>query len=223
LQLIFSRKAAEPDHNYPGNLCPYAVWSIKDETSYLPLDKINKHRIQVGFSGCAKGCGRHRHTDIGLIGLKTNNFGDTDGGARIFLGAEHSDGKSTGRQLFSMVPFVHLNNVVSLAIKLFELGGYKDFEEYASLVLNNYSEEFLSLWFLANLETGKALKLEPRNEIGSLEYEKELLKKEFSNLDFWEHVDENFHNAVSYLSKKLWTIEGEDPHYKPKIERTNFR
>lgn len=206
-----------------GNLCPYAVWSIKDETSYLPLEKINEHRIQVGFSGCAKGCGRHRHTDIGLIGLKTNNFGDTDGGARIFLGAEHSDGGSVGRQLFSMVPFVHLESVVSLAIKLYELSGYADFEEYASKVLNNYSEEFVSLWFLANLETNNSFELLARDEIGSFEYEKELLKKEFSGLDFWEHIDENFHNALSYLSKKLWTIEGEDPHYKPKIERTNFR
>ncbi len=206
-----------------GNLCPYAVWSIKDETSYLPLDKINEHRIQVGFSGCAKGCGRHRHTDIGLIGLKTNNFGDTEGGARIFLGAEHSNGASVGRQLFSMVPFVHLNETVSLVIRLFELSGYSDFEEYASQVLIHCSEEFLSLWVLANLETKNTIIVPKLQNLQSFEYEKELLKKEFAKLDFWEHVDENFHNAISYLSKKLWTIEGEDPHYKPKIERTTFR
>jgi len=142
-----------------GNLCPYAVWSIKDETSYLPLEKINEHSIQVGFSGCAKGCGRHKHTDIGLIGLKTNNFGDTDGGARIFIGASHSDGASAGRQLFSMVPFIHLDSVVSLAIKFFELSSYSDFEEFATKIFNNYSEEFVSLWFLANLETDKSIKL----------------------------------------------------------------
>lgn len=206
-----------------GNLCPYAVWSIKDETSYLPLDKINEHSIQVGFSGCAKGCGRHRHTDIGLIGLKTNNFGDTDGGARIFIGASHSDGTSTGRQLFSMVPFMHLNSVVSLAIKFFELSGYSDFEEYATKTLSNYSEEFVSLWFLANLETNKTIELLSQDTTTTYEYEKNLLKKEFGELDFWEHVDENFHDAISYLSKKLWTIEGEDPHYKPKIDRVNFR
>lgn len=206
-----------------GNLCPYAVWSIKDETSYLPLDKINEHRIQVGFSGCAKGCGRHRHTDIGLIGLKTNNFGDTEGGARIFLGALHSNGESVGRQLFSMVPFVHLHETVSLVIKLFELSGYRDFEEYASNVLVHCSEEFLSLWVLANLKTNKAIAVPKLESMQSFEHEKELLKCEFAELDFWEHVDENFHDAVSYLSKKLWTIEGEDPRYKPKIERTNFR
>jgi len=206
-----------------GNLCPYAVWSIKDETSYLPLDKINEHSIQVGFSGCAKGCGRHRHTDIGLIGLKTNNFGDTEGGARIFIGAGHSDGSSTGRQLFSMVPFIFLDSVISLAIKFFELSSCNDFEEYATKVLNNYSEEFVSLWFLANLETGLHVELLKQDFTTTYEYEKNLLKKEFSELDFWEHVDENFHDAISYLSKKLWTIEGEDPHYKPKIDRVNFR
>ncbi|MCW8953509.1 MAG: nitrite/sulfite reductase [Sulfurimonas sp.] len=206
-----------------GNLCPYAVWSIKDETSYLPLDKINEHQIQVGFSGCAKGCGRHRHTDIGLIGLKTNNFGDTDGGTRVFLGALHTEGKSTGRQLFSMVPFVHLNSVVSLIIKVYEQSGYEEFEIFSEDILSKYSEEFLSLWFLANLETNKSIGLQKLKKEESFEYEKELLKKEFPELDFWEHVDENFHNAVSYLSKKLWTIEGEDPHYKPSIQRTNFR
>lgn len=206
-----------------GNLCPYAVWSIKDETSYLPLAKINEHRIQVGFSGCAKGCGRHRHTDIGLIGLKTNNFGDTDGGARIFIGAQHSTGGLAARQLFSMVPFVHLESVVSLVIEFFELSGCADFEEFAAKILGNYSEEFVSLWVLANLETSKKAELAQRDSVTTFEEEKEILRKEFAELDFWEHVDESFFNAVSYLSKKLWTIEGEDPHYKPKIERTNFR
>lgn len=206
-----------------GNLCPYAVWSIKDETEYLPLDKINEHRIQVGFSGCAKGCGRHRHTDIGLIGLKTNNFGDTEGGARIFLGALHSDGTSVGRQLFSMVPFVHLHEVVSLVIELFELSGYRDFEEYARDILWSYSEDFLSLWVLANLESKKSIPLSKLKGIQSFEFETNLLKKEFADLDFWQFVDGSFFNAISYLSKKIWTVDGEDPHYKPKITRTNFR
>jgi ferredoxin-nitrite reductase len=206
-----------------GNLCPFTVWSIKDETSYLPLEKINEHQIQVGFSGCAKGCGRHHHSDIGLIGLKTNNFGDTDGGARIFIGAQHSNGASTARELFSMIPFVHLNNVVFLIIKLFELSEYEEFEEYAINILNNYSESFISLWVLANFETGKTVELKKLQKEESFEYEKELLKKEFADLDFWQHVDENFDSAVDYLSKKLWTIAGEDPHYKPKIQRTNYR
>jgi ferredoxin-nitrite reductase len=204
-----------------GNLCPFSFWSIKNETKYLPLAKIAEHGITIGFSGCAKGCGRHRHTDIGLIGLKTNNFGDTDGGARVFIGAVHTDGRSIGRQLFSMVPLVHLHDTLELVIRLYELSGYKNFEEFSDSILNKFSEKFLSLWVLANLSSNKELKLEATGS--GFEFEKELLQTHFSDVDFLEPIDDDFALSISALSKKLWTVEGEDPVYKPKLERTVFR
>ncbi len=203
-----------------GNLCPYGAWSIKDETSYLPLDKIQEHQIQVGFSGCMKGCGRHRHTDIGLIGLKTNRFGDTDGGTKVFLGAEHTYGKSVSRELFSMVPFVHLNSTISLVIKLFELSDEKNFEAYSRNILNHYSEGFLSLWHLMNLKTKQSIKLERIAKVQSLKYEKELLQKYFIGLEL---IDNDFKKSISAISKELWTVEGKDPTYKPPIKRVAFR
>lgn len=206
-----------------GNLCPYAVWSIKEDTKYIPLDRIRKHSIQVGFSGCAKGCGRHRHTDIGLIGLKTNNFGDVEGGARIFLGALHTTGKSTSRMLFSMVPFPHLNQTLDMVIDHFEASGYEFFEEYALEVLLNYSEEFVALWTLACLEIKKVVAFKKLEKALTFHEELELLREHFSELDFWEHIGEDMYAAISYLGKKLWTIEGADPTYKPPIERVNFR
>ena len=212
-----------------GNLCPYAFWSIKNETKYLPLSKINKYGIQIGFSGCAKGCGRHYHTDIGLIGLKTNNFGDTDGGARVFLGAVHTKGLSVGRMIFSLVPLVHLEKTLSLIISLYEKSGYENFEYFSHNILNKFSAEFLAIWFLANLSLGKELKLEVNENIvvdtkECFMYEKSLLEKHFSDVDFIEPFGEdNFRKSISALSKKLWTVEGADPHYKPKLHRTNFR
>jgi ferredoxin-nitrite reductase len=204
-----------------GNLCPYAVWSIKDEAhQYLPLEKIYKHRIKVGFSGCAKGCGRHRHTDIGLIGLKTNNFGDTDGGARIFIGAEHDTGKSVARQLFSMVPFVHLKETMSLIVELFELSGYQNFQLYAHHILNNYSEDFLALWHLMNLKTSQTIALPKQTQTQRQEDELALLKKTFNDFRL---LEDDMKKTVSHLVKELWTVAGKDPHYKPPIERTNFR
>lgn len=203
-----------------GNLCPYSAWSIKHETSYLPLDKIQEHHIQVGFSGCAKGCGRHYHTDIGLIGLKTNNFGDTDGGTRVYIGAEHTYGKTAGRELFPMVPFVHLKDTISLIIEIFELSQEENFEEYSRNVLNKYSEGFLSLWYLANLKTKQSIKLEKIDLIQDFEYEITLLQKQFSWLEL---VDNSFAKTVRTLSKELWTIEGKDPMYKPPVHRTNYR
>ncbi|WP_321778094.1 hypothetical protein [Sulfurimonas sp.] len=204
-----------------GSLCPYSFWSIKNETKYLPLDKISKHGITVGFSGCIKGCGRHRHTDIGLVGLKTNNFGNTDGGARVFVGAVHTDGLSISRMLFSMVPLVHLHKTIDLIIKLYELSGYSNFEEFSDAILNKFSEEFLALWVLANLQTNQAIKLEPTSS--GFEYEKNLLKETFSEVDFIEPLEEKFAPSVSALSKKLWTVAGADPVYKPKLNRVNFR
>ena len=205
-----------------GNLCPYAVWSIKDDTEYLPLKMIEQHQIHVGFSGCAKGCGRHQHTDIGLIGLKTSKFGDTDGGCRVHLGAEHSNGASTGRMLFSMVPFVHLQKLLTLVIEIYEQSEYDDFESYASFELKHFSIEFLAMWYLFNLKHQTKLKLpEPvdRDFIGELE----LLKEHFEEIEMLTLVETHFRDTISSLSKSLWSVAGEDPNYKPPIERTNFR
>ncbi|WP_457743873.1 nitrite/sulfite reductase [Sulfurimonas sp.] len=204
-----------------GNLCPYAVWSIKDEAhQYLPLEKIYKYKIKVGFSGCAKGCGRHRHTDIGLIGLKTNNFGATDGGARIFIGAQHDTGKSVARQLFSMVPFVHLKVTLTLVVELFEQSGYQNFQLYAYHILSQYSEDFLSLWHLMNLKTSQQLLLPKQAQAQTKESEITLLKKSFPS---FELVEDEMKKTVSFLAKELWTVEGEDPHYKPPIKRVTTR
>jgi len=203
-----------------GNLCPYAVWSIKGETEYLPLDLIQQHSIYVGFSGCAKGCGRHRHTDIGLIGLKTNNFGDVEGGCRIFLGAQHSFGKSVSQELFSMVPFPHLNEVVTLIINLYLQHDYTDFEEYAKEILANYSNRFWALWHLANFEQKTTIPLPKQNHKLSLEEEKQLLFKTFEN---FELVEDDFFKTISKKVKELWTIGDVDAHYKPPINRVVHR
>jgi ferredoxin-nitrite reductase len=183
-----------------GNLCPYAVWSIKDETSYLPLELIYANGIKVGFSGCAKGCGRHRHTDIGLIGLKTNNFGATDGGARVFIGAEHDHGQSVARGLFSIVPFVHLKTTITLVIKLFEQSKYANFQLYAHHILNKYSEDFVSLWHLYNLKNETALCLCVPSSPLRYEDEKKLLTQSFKNVAL---VEDDFKKSISALVKEL--------------------
>jgi len=203
-----------------GNLCPYAVWSIKGETKYLPLDLIQKESIYVGFSGCAKGCGRHRHTDIGLIGLKTNNFGDVEGGCRIFIGAEHSYGKSIGRELFSMVPFPHLNKTVTLIIELYKCYDFKDFEEYSKEILSKYSARFLALWHLANFENDSKIALPKQEKVLDFKTEKELL---LSTFEGFELVEDDFFKTLSKKVKELWTIGNVDAKYKPAIQRTSFR
>jgi len=52
------------------------------------------------------------------------------------------------------------------------------------------------------------------------EQEMELLRESFKDFTL---VEEDMKKSVSTLVKELWTVEGKDPHYKPPIQRTNFR
>jgi ferredoxin-nitrite reductase len=201
--------------------CPFSFWDLKNEALLLPLDRIQKHRIQVGVSGCAKGCGRHQHCDIGLIGLRTSSFGDVDKAARIYLGAQHSAGTSVGRELFTMVPLEHIGNVIEMIIDEYEASGYECFEDFSTHLLNHYSEEFCALWFLGKLETDKKIPLHTLDTPASIHFatEKELLEEYFSGESFLSMIEDDFKDAIRFLSKKLWTIGKADENISPHIKK----
>jgi ferredoxin-nitrite reductase len=204
--------------------CPYSFWNIKDDASYLlPLKKIREHHIQIGISGCAKGCGRHQHCDIGLIGLRTAQFGKTEKGSRIYLGAEHTHGLSVGRELFEMVPLDHIRSVIEVLIVECEQSGYESFESFASSVLNTYTVDFLALWILGNLEYPSTTplsalkKASPDKEIFG--YEKECLYECFPTLSFTALIEDQFDDAKRYMIKKLWSTDESDPKIAPPIQK----
>ncbi|MDP3465494.1 MAG: nitrite/sulfite reductase, partial [Sulfuricurvum sp.] len=201
--------------------CPFSFWDLKNEALLLPLDRIQKHRIQVGVSGCAKGCGRHQHCDIGLIGLRTSSFGDVDKAARIYLGAQHTEGISVGRELFTMVPLDHIANVVGMIIDEFEASGQETFEDFSTHVLNHYSEEFCALWFLGKLETDKKIPLHTLDTPAFIHFttEKELLEECFGGESFLALIEDDFNDAIRSLSKKLWTIGKADENISPQIKK----
>lgn len=205
--------------------CPYSFWNIKDDAPLLPLSALKKHRIQVGISGCAKGCGRHQHADIGLIGLRTNNFGDADKAARIYLGAEHTNGISLGRELFSMVPYAHIASVIELIIDEYEQSGVETFESFSADVVNAYSIEFLSLWFLAKLDTGRQERLprlkrpKPLLEEISFAREKEILEEYFADESFLVLIEDDFLDAIRQMSKKLWNSGKTHMDIAPQIKK----
>jgi ferredoxin-nitrite reductase len=201
--------------------CPFSFWDLKNEALLLPLDRIQKHRIQVGVSGCAKGCGRHQHCDIGLIGLRTSSFGDVDKAARIYLGAQHSSGISVGRELFTMVPLEYIGNVIEMIIDEYEASGQETFEDFSTHVLNHYSEEFCALWFLAKLETDMKITLHTLDAPASIHFttEKELLEEYFAEESFLSLIDDDFKDAIRFLSKKLWTIGKADENISPQIKK----
>ncbi len=188
--------------------CPFSYWSIKDETAYLPLDKINEHNIHVGFSGCLKGCGKHQHADIGIVGLKTSLYGSSEKAARIFIGGEHSYGKAVAKQLLFLIPLDELDKFLRLIIKEYEESEFNDFESFSKAVLNEYSADFLALWFLAKYDktitTNIPIKTCLKDRQEQFIYERDLLIKHFSDREFSENIQEKLSTGVSMITKRLF-------------------
>jgi ferredoxin-nitrite reductase len=183
------------------NYCALSLWSVKDETTYLPLEKIQEYQLQVGFSGCLKGCGRHHHCDIGLVGLRTNLFGETQKAARVFLGGQYSSGGMPARLIFPSVPLKHLSRLLEVIIESYELSGEKDFEDFSDLWLNPHSTFFVMLWFLSQLYLKEPPALVQESE-----------EKLYAKLTVCENFpmfadDENYLKSIKVIMHALWDDE----------------
>ncbi|WP_353661429.1 nitrite/sulfite reductase [Hydrogenimonas sp. SS33] len=196
--------------------CPFSYWSIKKEAHYLPVEKLVEHDIKVGFSGCMKGCGRHKHTDIGIVGLRNAKFGRNDQSARIFLGYESAQSKKTGEVVFRTVPAEELNTVVSLLIEVYEESGIAGFERFTHEVLNRFDEAFLEFFFLARRATGRKIPLDPKEEPRTL-------AESFGGEDFVETaLKEGWKKGSDAIIARLWHAETirEVAHMDPSKRRS---
>lgn len=180
------------------DFCPYSYWNIKKETEFLPLERIERYKLIVGFSGCMKGCAKHQHSDIGLVGLRSSSYSYTQKIARLYLGGEYSFGKKVAKQIFKGIPLPHLKEVLNVIIDEFENSIYKDFEEFSQHILNNLSANFLALWFLGKMELKKDATLEVADELNTL-------MKHFGDLEFSKYLDGDFSEALQFQTKKLWS------------------
>jgi len=180
--------------------CALSLWDIKKDTAYLPLERIQKHQIQVGFSGCLKGCGRHHHCDIGLVGLRTNAYGKTQKAARIFLGGEYTTGRVPARLIFPSVPLQHLHRVIDVIIDAYEHSGEADFESFCKGWLNGLSSDFVLLWFLAQCYLPTPPILQQCDE--ATLYAK--LKSVAALQPFISEDNEGYLSAIKALMHALW-------------------
>ncbi len=153
--------------------CIYSLFDTKQEALSL-LDRLSKHQIRVGYSGCLKGCGRHIVSDIGLVGIRTNNFGQVERGVRFFLGALYSYKRAEARLIFWAVPLRRLNDVIDLVLVEFERSDFKDFEHFSEHILHRYEPEFLAWYILAKLDKKQ---LPPLGEIAPRAISHEELKE----------------------------------------------
>ncbi len=181
--------------------CPFSYWSIKEESHYLPADRLEAHGIRIGFSGCLKGCGRHKHCDIGIVGLRNANFGRDDRSARIFLGGEISEGRAVTEVYLRTLPLARLNDAVSLLVDLFEESGLEDFETFSARVLKAFEPEFVEFFLLARLVSGKKAPLDPTRP-------PETLIEAFGDEPFVATArQEGWRKAADAIVKRHWHAE----------------
>ena len=128
--------------------CGLSLWEIKSDMKIPPVQALMDLGITIGFSGCLKGCGRHYHSDIGLIGLRTNLYGETERAVRIFLGATQSPDPVPARMIYYSVPERNLGGLFQVITEDFERSGLKTFEAFSRDVLNRYSVEMIQAWYL---------------------------------------------------------------------------
>ena len=150
--------------------CIYSLFDTKKEALSL-IERVSKYPIRVGYSGCLKGCGRHIVSDIGLVGIRTNNFGRVERGVRFFLGALYSRKRVEARLIFWAVPLRRLNEVIDVVLAEFKRSGFQDFENFSEHILLKYEPEFLAWYILAKLDKKR---LPPLGEIApkAIGYEK---------------------------------------------------
>jgi ferredoxin-nitrite reductase len=178
--------------------CPFSYWNIKDETRFLPLERIEKHKLLIGFSGCMKGCAKHQHSDIGLLGLRSSSYDYTQKIARVYLGGEYTFGQKLAKQVFKGVPLPHLSDILNAIIDEFENSGYTDFEDFSKNILNHFSENFLALWFLAKVELPNDTQLIVNDEM-------EIFTNYFSEREFYRLLEGDFTEALKFQSQKIWS------------------
>ncbi|WP_457596783.1 nitrite/sulfite reductase [Hydrogenimonas sp.] len=181
--------------------CPFSFWSIKEEAGYLPQERLEAHNVKVGFSGCMKGCGRHKHADIGIVGLRNSRFGDDDRSARIFLGVRYTRDARPAEAVLRSVPARALHETVSLLLDLYETAGEGDFESYWARMYDHYGPEFLEYYLLARLSGTEA---PPLDRNGTPEG----IAAAFEGCDHYAAAKEQgWAKGADSIAKAMWHVE----------------
>ncbi len=159
IHLVASRRFEEEGENVPTitacageRYCPLSLWDIKRDTDMLPTERLRELGVSVGFSGCLKGCGRHLHSDIGLVGLRTNLYGETERALRVYIGALQGEDGQPARLLYFSVPRRSFGDLMNVILDEFESSGANTFEEFSRSVLSRFDDEWLQLWFLLKID-----------------------------------------------------------------------
>ena len=200
--------------------CDLSLFDMKEEAKILPLEQLNRLNVSLGYSGCLKGCGKHQHVDIGLVGLRTAIFGPTQKSVRFFIGGQYTYGEAPARLILYSVPLHGLNDLIHVVLDELTQSGYSDFERFSQEVLNTFSTNFLALWFLSKLyfaETTplKVLRSDPAGS-HSMEEEKRLIESAFPKLELSNDQESIFYKEIRQINQMLW---GEHDEFNSSITK----
>lgn len=151
------------------DLCPFGVIPNKSdaikmaeylgEEVPLPADAS----IRMHWSACVKGCGVHELGDIGFVGCKAKEKGETVFGVHIQIGGKSSAAQEEAYTVLKAVPLTKAKHYVAELAK-----AYRDlrkpresFERFESRVFRAYSKgalEFILRW---NVEMAAPNSFEP--------------------------------------------------------------
>ena len=143
----------------------YCVYSLFDTKEVAKMIKPYQ-TIRIGLSGCLKGCGRHIVADIGLVGIRTNLFGQIERGVRLYFGGGYTYGDRAAKLLYWAVPLRKLNELLRTIIQDFSTSSFEDFEEYSKYMLR-FGEMPLARYYLLKI-LKKPAKLQPKETVETI-------------------------------------------------------
>jgi ferredoxin-nitrite reductase len=103
--------------------CQYSATNTKGQAVILARHlekKLHLDRpINIHLTGCPNSCAQHYIGDIGLLGTKVNQGGETVEGYHVVLGGGSGEQQSVGRQIFTGVPFSELPGLLERVLKTY--------------------------------------------------------------------------------------------------------
>jgi len=75
--------------------------------------------INIHLTGCPNSCAQHYMGDIGLLGAKVKQGGDTVEGYHVVMGGGFGDKQAVAREIFKGVPFNELTTLLEHVLKTY--------------------------------------------------------------------------------------------------------
>jgi ferredoxin-nitrite reductase len=86
---------------------------------YLESKVRLDHPINIHLTGCPNSCAQHNMGDIGLLGAKVKQAGETVEGYHVILGGGFGQNQAVGREVFKGVPFSELLALLERVLKTY--------------------------------------------------------------------------------------------------------